>query len=186
MNWLTVRLTGCRIVYLPAGEPVEFDRIVSASVELRAADAEVGVHPRLRRVLWRLGNPDWKIGPPGWDKKSKSRGFLYSVLHWQDGEDLDELDAKVRRGEAGVSEFSGCLAAEVRRIMCLQCHASFEVVIAHAGDGPRGLADRTRIDGHRFYRHCPSCAQSQRWPLVVEFLNQHSWPGFWHIQADPV
>lgn len=185
MNWLTVRLPGGRLVYLPAGEQFEGERVSPWSERRSAADHELKSHARVRRVLWRLRDPHWKVGAPGWEKKSKSYGFLYSVLHWSDGTDLDELDRLVRSGEARESDFGGCVAGEPRTVRCMRCAASVDVVIVHTGDGPIGLADRSRVNGHKYYRQCPSCGQDERWPLVADFLNTEAWPSEWHVRAEP-
>lgn len=172
-------------MYLPAGEQLDGERVSSWSARRSAVDQELASHPRMRRVLWRLRDPHWKVGAPGWETKSKSYGFLHSALHWWDGTNLDELDSRVRRGEADEQDFSGCVAGEPRSIRCLRCTASIDVVIVHTGDGPVGLADQVRVDRHRYYRQCPSCGQDERWPLVAEFLNMKEWPDGWFIRAEP-
>jgi len=185
MNWLTVRLPGCRIVYLPAGAPVEFERIRNNSPELRKADEMLAVHPRMRRILWRSDNPDWKIGPPGWEKKKKSHNFFYTVLHWSDGTDLSDLDHKVTAGLADESDFSACAPADFRTIRCLVCGTSIAVIMAGSRNGPICFGDETRIDDHKLYHHCPVCGQNSRWPLVADFVGQELWPSEWHIRAAP-
>lgn len=153
MSGHLIRVGGRYVTYFASGErllPGESEAIGFDFAE----DADLRVHPRLRRVLTTLIRPEPKI---------------YGVLHWSDGSDLAALDQKVLDGTAEDKDFAAALFAEPRTIICLGCEAQVRVLAVDTGQ-PLFARDRAeRLRAHALKATCPVCGGRLGVP-VVEFL----------------
>ncbi|MGH3373743.1 MAG: hypothetical protein ACRDP6_03290 [Actinoallomurus sp.] len=106
-------------------------------------------HPRLRRVLLRLG-------------RAPSEVLSSMVLHWSDGSDLNELDDRLRAGDTRAEHFAHAVVGEFAHHLCPQCDLWFRVVDCES-IGTRGLGvAMDDILRHTFLTTCPNCGAPTR------------------------
>ncbi|WP_412537799.1 hypothetical protein R8Z50_18230 [Longispora sp. K20-0274] len=151
---LTLRLGRREVVYYPAGVLVNSDEGVADFDELE--DRLLAEHPRMRRLVVRF--------------RPMSPLRVY-YLHWSNGTDLAELDARLSRGAGWGEDLGGAVVGEAVDIQCRNCGASHRIVMLEATDAlfDDALA-RTRA--HAYHEHCAVCGV--RWTAsVLEFIPPH-------------
>jgi hypothetical protein len=97
-----------------------------------------------------------------------NRGHIY-FLHWCNGQDLDDLDQRVEKGEYSDADFSQSIKTVYQDTWCDKCNRSWPTLVVPPGDpypGAPGLMER-KIASRNFAR-CPCGAPFRQ--MVVKIF----------------
>jgi hypothetical protein len=97
-------------------------------------------------------------------------GLVY-YLHWDNGQDLDELDRKVERDTYTDGDFAHAAKTEYGPTTCQKCGQVWRTLVLPLGDpyiDAPGLYER-KIREHAIIRTCPNCGEPLR-QLVVKIF----------------
>ena len=95
-------------------------------------------------------------------------------LYWDDGSDLDALDAKVERGAYTDDDFRNSVKTLYQRTVCANCQSQWDTLIIPPGDpypgAPRLLQEKIRVRAARgSFKACPRCGARLRQMVVKIF-----------------
>lgn len=99
-----------------------------------------------------------------------TKGLVY-YLHWDNGQDLDELDRKVERDTYTDADFAHVAKTEYQLMTCKKCGQVWRTFVLPLGDpylDAPGLYER-KIREHAIIRTCPNCGEPFR-QLVVKII----------------
>ena len=153
-----VQAEGTRFLYLTKGEDInslnESELTLSGSLPeetaavLESNDVRLTVFERMLR---------------------RKQGGPYFLL-WQDGRDLNEVDARVTEGSYTDADFAAALRTTYQETTCDDCGTASKSLVIPPGDpypGAPGLQER-KIASARFAR-CPRCRAAFRQMVVKTF-----------------
>ena len=160
MSGIELVIGGTPVRYFPRGaelRPADIPgfgtEYFHSSDELLARD-----HPRLRRIAVRIG-----VGGP----------WTMEALHWSDGTDLEELDARLA-ADASHADSGGigdAVAGEFLFHYCSGCESRFRVLcLTTPSTYGLGISPDT-VARHGYHMACPVCGAPTR-RSVLEFLTK--------------
>lgn len=121
-------------------------------------DALVFDHPRMRRVILR--HPAHDGGPP--------RHNRFGAVHWNDGSDLDDLDARARDGQDITGDLDSGIWCEVHPVTDISCGQPSVVAAVRVATS---AVTSARLHRNRPSSHCPACG-ADGFPTHVEVLER--------------
>lgn len=94
-------------------------------------------------------------------------------LHWDNGQDLIELDQKVQAETFNDSDFAHSIKTVYQQTICDGCRTAWPTLVTPTGDpydGAPGLAHR-KIREHTFIQLCPKCGKRFRQLVAKIFVD---------------
>ncbi len=148
---INAKIVGYEVDYWPAGVPFKSD------AEVRNYYFWEDRHWASRENIRRVTAQFFGFSP------------IYFLMHWNEGTQLAELDAKVLDGSVREEDFAGAVLAERLDYRCRFCDALLPAAVVDHGNPILGKDLAARLRAHEFVEECPICHQKTT-ADVVEFL----------------
>lgn len=99
-----------------------------------------------------------------------SKSSILYYLHWDNNQDLEELDERIEKDEFTDEDFVCSIKTFAQETLCPKCGCKYNTLVVPSGDiytGAPGLMN-DKVKNKR-YKSCPSCLSSLR-QLVVKIF----------------